>query len=210
MQAHKGFRGEAWPCCSGTFVQLVSDYAISAYQLADDGVWVNLYVPSRLAFDAGGRDIVLEQRTDYPLANHSQLEIAAGAGRFTLRLRIPGWAGPGTRVLVNGRAVAGPIAAGRFIPLQRDWRQGDRVEIRFDMPLRLEPLDAQHPDLVALMTGPLVLFPLETGDQPTTRADLLSATPHGPDTWRTAAGLRLKPFMAIGDEAYRLYSRVAS
>lgn len=207
MQARKGFRGEAWPCCSGTFVQLVSDYAISAYQLDDAGAWVNLYVPSRLAFNLHGREFVLEQRTDYPLTDHSRLELRSGAGRFTLRLRIPAWAGPATRVLVNGTAASGAVA-GRFFTLDRDWQQGDRIELRFDMPLRLEALDAHHPDLVALLVGPLVLFPLEPGDRPTTRADLLSAKRQSDATWKTAGGLRLKPFMAIGDEAYRLYSQV--
>lgn len=210
-QARKGYRGEAWPCCSGTFVQLVADYGISAYLVEGEAVHVNLYVPSRLAVDAGGGEIVLEQRTDYPLADASRIRVASGSGAFPLLLRIPQWAGAGTRIAVNGAQIDAAIAPGRFFRIERDWRAGDTVDIAFDMPLRLEPLDTRHPDLVALLTGPLVLFPVEAGEQALTRAALLGAERNGPAEWRMRGPdgpVLLRPFMAIGDEGYRLYSRV--
>lgn len=211
MQARKGYRGEAWPCCSGTFVQLVADYGISTWLLGDGAVHVNLYVPSRLAFSGSGGDIVLEQHTTYPLSDRSHVRVASGHGSFPLLLRVPAWSGNGTRVRVNGTVVAIDPPAGRFLRIERHWRQGDEVEIRFDMPLRLEPLDAHHPDLVAVMTGPLVLLPVEAGDGPLQRQAALAATRTGTEEW-TLHGpdgpVRLKPFMSIEQEAYRLYSRV--
>ncbi|MBB6064289.1 beta-L-arabinofuranosidase domain-containing protein [Pseudoxanthomonas broegbernensis] len=211
QRARKGFRGEAWPCCSGTFVQLVADYGISAWLLGDDAVHVNLYVPSRLAFSLRGGDIVLEQRTAYPLSHSSRIRVASGGGAFPLMLRIPAWSGRGTRVLVNGTAVAVDPPAGRFLRVERPWRQGDEIEVRFDMPLRLEPLDAHHPEWVAAMTGPLVLFPVEAGEGALQRGALLAAARTGPEEWTlhgTDGPVRLKPFMSIGEETYRLYSRV--
>lgn len=209
--ARKVFRGEPWPCCSGTFVQLAADYGISAYLVEGDAVHVNLYVPSRLSLRAGDADVVLEQQTDYPLAGTSRLRVASGGGRFPLLLRIPQWAGAGTRIRVNGARAPGAVVPGRFFRMARTWRKGDTVEIAFDMPLRLQPLDAWHPDLVALMTGPLVLFPLASDEGALPRAALLQASRAGRTEW-TVRGpdgtIRLKPFMAIGDERYRLYSRV--
>ena len=224
-QARKGFRGEAWPCCSGTFVQLVADYGISAWLLGpehpagtddagrdDDAVYVNLYVPSRLSFrTTAGASVVLEQLTGYPLAASSTIRVVSGGGGFGLLLRIPQWAGPGTRIRVNGREHPGATVPGRFARLQRRWHAGDTVEIVFDMPLRLEALDAHHPDQVALLAGPLVLFPVEAGDAAVSRAALLQARRTGDHEW-TADGadgpVRLLPFTAIGEETYRLYSRV--
>ena len=39
---------DKWPCCSGTFPQLAADYHISTYLRAADGVYVNLFTPSRV------------------------------------------------------------------------------------------------------------------------------------------------------------------
>ena len=58
------------------------------------------------------------------------------------------------------------------------------------------------------MTGPLVLFPLNGSATPT-RADLLAAKRSGADEWR-AGEVTLKPFMAISDEKYRLYTEVTA
>jgi hypothetical protein len=51
--------------------------------------------------------------------------------------------------------------------MDRMWKNNDRIELSFDMPLRLVPLDGQHPDLVALMRGPVTLFAIHpmTEDQ---------------------------------------------
>jgi len=97
--------------------------------------------------------------------------------------------------------------------LTRQWKRGDVLEIEFDMSPRLEQLNAAHPEMVALLVGPRVLFPVEAPDEPVTRTELLSARPKSPDEWiaRTSAGdLRLKPFAAITTENYRLYSQLRS
>jgi DUF1680 family protein len=108
-------------------------------------------------------------------------------------------------VTVNGKTVKG-VMAGRFHELRRAWRDGDVVEIAFDMGMWLEPLNAAHPEMVALMTGPLVLMPIgETA--PLTRDDLLAVKRDGTDSWRVKEA-KLKPFMAIGDETYRVYTQV--
>jgi hypothetical protein len=50
------------------------------------------------------------------------------------------------------------------------------VEITLDMDLRLEPLNEAHPEMIAWLTGPLVLFPIDSGDMQLTRHEWLSAT----------------------------------
>ena len=212
--ATKFYRGEAWPCCSGTFIQLTADYGTSAWLTDADNIYVNLYIPSTLSADIAGKAVTIAQTTNYPLDNTSRLTLnLAKPTRFGLQLRIPGWAGPTTHVTVNGRRETGAIRAGTFLELRRTWQDGDVVEIAFDMGLRLEPLNEAHKDMVAVMTGPLVLFPIAAGDAQPTRAEWLSAKRDGPEAWRvatTGGDIALKPFMAIGDETYRLYSRVAT
>jgi len=209
--AKKVYRGQAWPCCSGTFAQLTADYGISSYLLDGTTLHVNLYVPSRVKLAIDGQPVVVTQHTDYPVTNTSRftLDLPAPAS-FGIALRIPRWAGPATQVKLNGKPMA--VKPGSFFVQTRQWKHGDKLEIVFDMRSRLEPLNAAHPDMVALLNGPRVLFPIDAPET-LTRADLLAARQGKGDAWsaKTAQGeLRFKPFTAIERETYRLYSQVRS
>ena len=70
---------------------------------------------------------------------------------FTLKLRIPSWAG-NADVKVNGAATEG-VSSGSYCVLRRRWLPGDKVEVMFDMPCRVHLLN-NH---VAFMRGPIVL-----------------------------------------------------
>ena len=211
--ATKVYRGEAWPCCSGTFVQLAADYGISAYFHDTKNVYVNLYVPSRLSADIQGQPVIVEQATKYPFDVVSRLTLEVRKpSSFRLNLRIPAWAGSQTSIRTNGKAAEAP-RPGSFHPIDRTWKSGDVVEIRFDMQNALSPLNVAHPEMVALTHGPLVLFPVEPPDAKLTGADLLRAARVSEHEWRLDAGgirHRFKPFAAISNERYRLYTRVAA
>ncbi|MBI1684991.1 beta-L-arabinofuranosidase domain-containing protein [Caulobacter hibisci] len=205
--ASKFYRDELWPCCSGTFIQLAADYGISAYLRDGARLYVNLYVPSTLKASVGDLPVSLRQDTRYPLEPTTEIAVdPARAGRFSLMLRVPAWAGAGSRILVNGQPAGVAARPGTFVELDRVWWPGDKVRLLFDMAPRLEPLNAAHPEVVALMTGPLALFPLGHGEVKLTRAQWLSARQQGAE-WR-AGNVAFKPFMAIGDETYRLYGRL--
>jgi len=212
--AKKVWYRDKWPCCSGTFPQLTADYGISSYFRSADGVYVNLFVPSRVSWMQGSTKCSLTQKTQYPSANMTQFEMAlARPETFTLNVRIPAWAGAKTIVSINGKRAEGEVVPGKFMAVQRTWKDGDRVEMEIEMPLRLEPVEKSHPNLVALMRGPVAMFGV--GDAPArlTRAQLLAATAASStsEDWvaRTDSGnVTLRPFAAIGDEGYRLYHKV--
>jgi len=205
---------DKWPCCSGTFPQLTADYGISSYYRAQDGIYVNLFIPSRITWLQHKTRCSLELKTDYPKTNNVQMELKlARPERFTVYLRIPEWAGARTMLSVNGRRVENEIVPGKFLALQRHWKNGDRIEFEMDMPLRLQAVDGETPNLVALLRGPLALFAV--GDLPgrITRAQLLAAAAasHSSDDWIVKAdtgSLMFRSFTAIGDEGYRLYRQV--
>ena len=209
MAAKKGFHPNPWPCCSGTFIQLTADYGISAYVYDAQALYVNLYVPSKVQANLGGRKVLVTQATTYPATNVSTFTIALDTpASFSVNFRVPAWAGAKTMLTVNSKPVCVALTPGTFAAVTRTWHDGDTVEISFDMGLRLEPLNAAHPEMVALMTGPVVLFPVADGAAPLTRDELLSAS-GGDDAWTITASdrsVQLKPFPAIGDETYRLYT----
>jgi DUF1680 family protein len=212
--AHKGYHPDKWPCCSGTFPQITADYGISSYFYDPDGIYVNLYVPSRLKWNQHGAALSLTQTTHYPYAAHTDFELKTDRDvSFSIRFRIPAWAGPNTTMSVNGKKLTTELTPGRFSTITRTWKSGDRIALEFDVPLTLEPVDPQHPSVVALQHGSLSLFALTPYPGKATRAELLSAQPlsSGSTDWqtRTAAGtIHFKPFAEISDEPYRLYQEV--
>ena len=60
---------------------------------------------------------------------------------------------------VNGKPVPVETRLG-FATIERRWKDGDRIELDLPMPVRLVPINANHPDVVALVRGPQVLFAL--------------------------------------------------
>jgi len=214
MQATKTYHPDKWPCCSGTFPQITADYGISSYFHDESGIYVNLYVPSRLKWQQHGANLILTQRTEYPHAAHTELELTADRDTaFAVRLRIPAWAGPKTVLSINGKRVNSDLTPGRFASVTRTWKSGDRIALEFDIPLTLEAVDPQHPNLVALQHGSLSLFAIRPGEAQLTRSSLLNARQlsSGSLDWEVATGAdkwAFRPFQAIENERYRLYHEV--
>jgi hypothetical protein len=125
-----------------------------------------------------------------------------------MNLRIPAWA-EGASVSVNGKRES--VAAATFARVQREWKNGDRVEVELPLKARLEAVDAQHTDTVALVTGPLVLFAITDSPPSVTRAQLLAAKKSGAQSWQveTASGtLKMLPWTEIEDKRYTTYLQV--
>ncbi len=204
---------DKWPCCSGTFPQLTADYGISSYYKSQDGVYVNLFLPSRVSWSQNNTPCTLTQTTQYPSANTTQLDFTlAHPETFTVYVRIPEWAGANSSLSVNGRRADNELAPGKFLALQRSWKDGDRVEIEFEMPMRLEAVDAQNPNQVALLHGPIALFAVGGIPSRIKRNQLLAATRVAASAdWQVLTDegmLVMRPFASIMNENYRLYQTV--
>ena len=212
--AHKVWYKDKWPCCSGTFPQLTADYGISSYYPASDGVYVNLFLPSKVTWKQGGSQVSLTQTTAYPSVGATTLQIASPRDEtFTVYLRVPEWTDANTRISVNGKRVEGDVVPGKFFPISRTWKNGDRIEYEIGMPIRLKPVDPETPRTVALMRGPLSLFAVGSVPPSFARAQLLAASPAS----KSSAGLivssgagkvTFSPFATVGDQPYRLYHQL--
>jgi hypothetical protein len=133
---------------------------------------------------------------------------------FTLHLRIPAWA-VRARIAVNGARWTDSAEPGTFAALTRTWHDGDRIEIELPRTLRLEAIDRRHPDTVALLAGPLVLFPIGAGGErpPLRRSDLLSVREVRPRRWETRAAsapLAFLPYVDIDEEEYSTFLTVSA
>jgi DUF1680 family protein len=204
--------GEKWPCCSGTFPQLVMDYHISMYLRSSDGLYINLFAPSRVRWNDEAGHYGLTQETKYPFENTTRIQVSGSKPKeYTLYVRIPGWADPQPILSVNGKRVSDPVRNGSFVAIRRTWHDGDRLELALPMKLRLESVDPMHPNVVALMRGPLVLFAVSDSQPTFGRDELLQAKPannvQGDWLARSADGssVVMRPFMNIDKESYSTY-----
>jgi DUF1680 family protein len=203
---------DKWPCCSGTFPQLAADYHISTYLRSDDGVYVNLFTPSTVQWKDDSGQYGLTQETKYPFDNKIQIQVSGSQAKdYTIHVRIPSWATPNPVLSVNGNRVSDAVQPGTFASIRRTWRDGDRVELELPMPLRLEPVDANHPRLAALVQGPLVLFAVADSQPSFDQNALLQAKATNNNTGdflatsASGSSVTMRPFMNIDKESYSTY-----
>jgi DUF1680 family protein len=212
--AKKVYYKDKWPCCSGTFPQLTADYGISSYYPAKNGLYVNLFLPSKLNWKVNGTQATLTQETNYPTSNTTTLKLdLARAEEFTIYLRVPAWADGNTRISVNGKRVEGDVAAGKFFGVSRTWKNGDRIEYEVGMPTRLQAVDPENPQIVAVMYGPLALFGVGQLPGSFSKKQLMAPTQVAKTSadfsvQGSSGNVILRPFGSIGDETYRLYHKV--
>jgi uncharacterized protein len=208
FQATRVYFPDRWPCCSGTLPQVAADYHVLIYFRDPHGVYVNLYLPSTLKWTSReGSQLTLTQSGDYPRDGHIQFSLRANnPAHTTLRLRIPAWAQQPDKetpaIYINGVPQPLRVNAG-FATIDRTWKDGDRVELSLPMPLRLQSIDSRHPETVALMRGPLVLF-AQAENPRLTRAQLLNPT-QAPDGSWAVNSIRFTPFVDLNDERYTTY-----
>ncbi len=147
---------ESFWCCTGTGAEEFAKFNDSIYfQDTSGGVWVNQFLASEL--DWKGKQFGLRQETAFPAEQGTTLHIkAASPQRRTIHVRIPGWVADGGSVRINGRELEAFAEPGSYLPLTREWNDGDKIEVSLPMRLYSEPL-AGDPTLRAALYGPLVL-----------------------------------------------------
>ena len=163
-------------CCPGNITRFMASLPGYMYAQQGDTLYVNLYAASTadVTLD-GNRKVQVVQQTRHPWDGAVKLIVnPERSGRFTIRVRIPGWArgeavpsglyrfldkaGEPVLLKVNGKAIPIKLDKG-YAALARNWRKGDRIEL--DMPLPVRRV-AAHEQVaadrgrVALQRGPLV------------------------------------------------------
>jgi DUF1680 family protein len=176
----------ACPCCPPMFLKLMG--ALPGYIYATDsgGLYVNLFIGSRVKIDLEGEKanrLTLTQTTNYPWDGDVQLAVdPERPATFDVCVRVPAWcrggaingdlytmpkAGPDAiRISINGEPVASPAIEGGYAVLRREWRAGDKIRIHMEMPAQLVTADRRVESdrgRAALVRGPIV-YCLESQD----------------------------------------------
>ncbi len=142
-------------CCVGSGFESHAKYAESIYFYNENGVFVNLMIPSVLNYKA--KNAVLKQETSFPENGKTTITVtkADKNTKFAVYLRYPSWA-TGVKLSLNGKKIQVKQAAGSYIPIFRNWKAGDVIMADFGMELTLATTP-DNPDKAAIMYGPIVL-----------------------------------------------------
>ncbi|MFI1964920.1 beta-L-arabinofuranosidase domain-containing protein [Streptomyces pathocidini] len=200
-------------CDHGTALETQTKFADTVY--AHDGsgaLYVNLFIPSEVTWKQGG--VKLRQETAWPESGRVRITVTEGAGRFALKVRMPGWISGKAAVRVGGRAVAADTRPGRRVTLERHWRTGDTVEITLPMELTRRPAP-DNPQVQALTYGPMVLASVhgetESPTIPALDPDSVRQVPGKQlEFTATAEGERVPvlPFHRVHHQRYNVYFAV--
>ena len=163
-------------CCPPNLVRFLAGMPGYIYAHRQGAIYVNLYVSSEARFTVAGQDLALSVDSEMPWGGTSAITVSTrGATRAALKLRIPGWTrnhpAPGslyqyvdaanerTTITVNGKNVdASPDERG-YVSVDREWRNGDRIDVAFPFAIRRVVADrrvAATSGRVAIERGPLV------------------------------------------------------
>lgn len=144
-------------CCSVNAPRGLGMLPEWAIMQDDAGLAVNFYGPMQTSLALkSGEQVAIRQETAYPVDGRVRIALTPSSpAAFTLRLRIPAWSSA-TSVTVNGEPVDA-VEPGTYAPVTREWKQGDVVDITFDMSLRYWAGAGQRREYAALYTGPILL-----------------------------------------------------
>ena len=229
-------RHDFW-CCHGTMVQAQTLYPTLCYyhDEAEAKLVVSQYIPSEYQWKKDGASITVRQSVDMKYYNaeahfdesdDSQMSRwlmkfaieAEQPSRFTLALRVPGWAAGKPVLSINGEAIEAQVQDG-YIHLEREWHK-DSIRIYFPAALTLDTLP-DMPEVSAVMEGPIVLaglcekdygLTMEHNDPATAlrfnTEHTYSTFPWQQSTYRTAhqdENFTFVPLYDVTDERYTVY-----
>ena len=163
-------------CCPSNVSRFIPSLPGYVYAVKDNQVYVNLYLSNKATLKIGRKSVTLSQETRYPWNGDIALTVDKNsAGRFAMKLRIPGWVrnqvvpsdlytyADGKRlsyqVKVNGELQKAELGADGYFTVTRQWKKGDKVELHFDMEPRVVKANARveaDRGRVAVERGPLV------------------------------------------------------
>ncbi len=156
-------------CCVGTGMENHGKYGEFIYTHSQDSVYVNLFIASELNWKDKG--IKLIQNTQFPNEDETKLTIKttkrcrkSKKTKFTIMIRSPWWVKDNEmEVVCNGVNYAKHAKASSYIAINREWKDGDVIDIKMPMKITIEELPNAS-DYISIMRGPILLG-AKTGTQ---------------------------------------------
>ncbi|UCS91836.1 glycoside hydrolase family 127 protein [Echinicola marina] len=144
---------DAFYCCWETGLENHVKYGEAIYFAGEDGLLVNLFIPSALKWEEKGLEMALD--THFPENDTISLTInKLGSFKAPINFRYPTWAKEAS-LLVNGEEQAVMAQPGEIIQISHNWVAGDKIDLVIPLELRVE--DSNDPNVYSLFYGPVLL-----------------------------------------------------
>jgi uncharacterized protein len=142
-------------CCIGSGMENHSKYGKNIYYHNDDELYIFQYIASELTWKEKG--IIVTQKTSFPEEQGTVLQFKCEKPeKFILQVRYPSWAKNGMEIRVNDKLKRVSASSGSYVSIEKVWKSGDRLEVKFPFSLYLKPMP-DDTSRIAVMYGPLVL-----------------------------------------------------
>ena len=162
----------AWhtcPCCTMNVSRLIASVGGYFYSTGDEEVAIHLYGGTSTRIALNGTGVRIKEESEYPWSGAICVSIdPETAYEFTLKLRVPGWAGEASLRVNNETFDVAANSKNGYVAIRRTWSKGDAVKL--DLPMPVERVYA-HPNVkadigrVCLRRGPFV-YCAEDADNP--------------------------------------------
>ena len=136
------FKAKHFPlCCTAALARILPGYVQWMWMKpAAGGLAATLYAPNVLETKLGETSVRIETKTDYPFNESLEMTVSTEKPMaFPLKLRVPEWC-PSPIFNVNGEAVSPAIGDDGFAVIDREWRLGDKVSLKFPMSPGVETM----------------------------------------------------------------------
>ncbi len=141
-------------CCVGTGMENHGKYSEFIYTHNGDSLFVNLFIASQLNWRE--KNISIEQTTNYPFDTKTTLRITTDKKkRATILFRHPFWCEK-LEIKINGKEYKQNSAPSSYLSVDREWKNGDIIELQLPMSFRLESMPNVE-NYVAIMRGPILM-----------------------------------------------------
>lgn len=152
--AEKKLITAAWPCCSGTRPEAVTDYHDLIYFKDADDLYVNLYAASSVKWGA----VTVTQQTLFPESDKVSFTVSVHEPKeFGLKVRVPAWLAGPMKAKINGEPVSLQADGSHWAGLHRTWKDGDKLDLQLPMGFWVSRLDPEKGFPAAIMYGPVTM-----------------------------------------------------
>lgn len=152
-------------CCQHNHSQGWPNFSKSLWMATpDSGVCAMLYSACEVSVKVGdGTTVRIAEETKYPFDESVQFKVSAEkAVTFPLYLRIPAWC-EAPRIFINGATAKVGASTGKFVRIEREWKNGDVVTLQLPMRVSVKTWTRNHGS-VSVSHGPLT-FSLKIGER---------------------------------------------
>ena len=139
MQGKKELPSTYNSCCEGQGTRLFGSLPEYIYSIAVDGLYVNLFEPSTIAWKRDGQPVVLKMITKFPFQPQVSLQLVVKKPvKAAIHVRVPSWAAAEVPLMVNGRQVA-VGKPGTYQAISRVWANSDTISFAVPMDFHVTP-----------------------------------------------------------------------